>query len=368
MNQHQGRTRNIDRRTMVQSAAWSVPVFAAAVAAPLASASGCTPGALDWSVPGTYTLEVSPGTGYLDFEVRGASGGGPNPGARSVGRINLSGLTSTLSLRIVVGQGGAITTDGTTAAGGTGYGNGGNSTPGPRSNEVDRGPGGGGGGSAILFSTNSPIVVAGGGGGGGVSQFTVGTTDMKRALGAPEFGFAYGHADGVNRNGRAIGLGGTASAGVGFAVSPALGGSGATGGAGGGASNYAANSNWTGVVRNAGSAGGNNGTGAQGGGNGGNGSARLSNGDEFRAAGGGGGGGFAGGGGGGLAGANFQGSTFLQIGSGSGAAGSSFARPGSDPTGNGGTLSVTQASLISAGLAPGTGRGHPGYVRVVWCV
>jgi len=163
------------RRTIIKGAAWSVPILAAAVAAPAQAASGCTGTPVVKRVTGigankgvlTFTLPAN--ARCITFVVEGAGGGGPGTttinggsGARIEG--SLTGCGSNRVLTLVAGGGG------TSHVGGDGFGRGGDPvpgvTPGGYSNvEVNWGSGGGGGSAILIDST--PVVVAGGGGGSG---------------------------------------------------------------------------------------------------------------------------------------------------------------------------------------------------------
>lgn len=122
--------RDVERRTLFQGAAWSVPILASAVAVPLASASACTRVVNDYPFTGSNTIvNVPAGATYVDYLVRGAGGGSDGgsggAGALTTGRITFSGSSSPRSFIVVPGEGGAVTRDGTTAVGGNGYGRGG---------------------------------------------------------------------------------------------------------------------------------------------------------------------------------------------------------------------------------------------------
>ncbi|WP_052680376.1 hypothetical protein [Microbacterium azadirachtae] len=180
-------SRTIQRRTIVKGAAWSLPVFAAAVAVPMASASGtpaCATQKTFFTLPdspsaaGITTVFVVPAkVKSLTVTVTGGAGGATF-GSTTVwgGRGGL--VTATVpvvpgeTLDLLVGQGGAsrtaLTANPSILTGGQGFGNGGDSDP--AADNPNNGPGSwwggaaGGAGSAILRGTQ-PLVVAGGGGG-----------------------------------------------------------------------------------------------------------------------------------------------------------------------------------------------------------
>lgn len=366
------------RRTLLHGAAWTVPILASAVAVPHAAASACQTASRAFQTPGlATTFTVPAGARYVDFEVRGAGGGANTDvsggqGANSSGRIMLpaNATAAQRTFGIVVGQGGEVKTDGTTAFGGAGYGVGGASTPGPR---MGGRTGGGGGGSALLIGAvgGAPLVVSGGGGGAGVRQSVDGSTKQVVVYDAPNertgFDFGTASAGGGAPNGRVGALGGANSDGTGLAVNPALGAQGGTGGTRGGTDHYVIdNGNWGPVTRVEGRNGQNFGLGSHGGGNGGDGAPRLDNGNgSFGASAGGGGGGYAGGGGGGMVGSRFRQDNLLSISTGTGAAGSSF-RP-SDAAAAALGYPISGYALSSSGLNSNSSRGHEGYISLSWC-
>lgn len=372
-----GDAKDHGRRSILRGAAWSLPVLATATAVPVAAASTCTTASQVFSTAGQLTTFTVPaGARYVDFVVRGAGGGAGSTvaggqGANSSGRITLP-TNATVAQRtfgIVVGQGGEVKTDGTTAAGGTGYGSGGNSTPGPRDNPG--GPAGaGGGGSALLLGAlgGTPLVVSGGGGGSAVRETVQGSTQQTTVYQAPDAttGFNYGTANAGSSapNGRVGAVGRVNSTAPGLAVNPATAADGPVGGTRGGTAQYrVANGNWGPPTRVEGSNGQNFGLGSNGGGNGGNGAARLNNGGgSFAASAGGGGGGYAGGGGGGMVGSQFTGTTRLTISTGTGAAGSSYRAATALGT------PISNYVLAPSGLLSGAARGHAGYISLSWCV
>ena len=180
--------RTIQRRTIVKGAAWSLPVFAAAVAVPMASASGtpaCATQKTFFTLPdspsaeGINTSFVVPAKVTLLTVTVAGGAGGTTAGSAAVIRGGNGGLvTATIpvvpgeTLGLVVGQGGAsrtaLTANPLVVTGGQGFGNGGDSDPAGDNPDSGRGTswGGaaGGAGSAILRGTQ-PLVVAGGGGG-----------------------------------------------------------------------------------------------------------------------------------------------------------------------------------------------------------
>ncbi|PPG30117.1 hypothetical protein C5E10_12755 [Pseudoclavibacter sp. RFBG4] len=347
------------------------------MAVPYAAASTCATTTRTFDTPGlATTFTVPAGAKYVDFEVRGAGGGaGQNvrlgEGAKSTGRIALPANASAAqrTFGIVVGQGGEVKRDGTTAFGGAGYGKGGASTPGRRDYIDDIPTGGGGGGSALLVG-GAPLIVSGGGGGSAVRHTVGGSTKQVTVYTAPDqlTGFSFGTASGGggNPNGRVGAIGGANSDGTGLAVNPALAGNGQDGGRRGGVNHYVVdNGNWGPVTRVEGSDGQSFGYGSNGGGNGGDGARRLSNGRQFAACAGGGGGGYAGGGGGGMAGAVFGRDNLLSISTGSGAAGSTFRASDSEAASLG--YPISDYNRTASGLGPNYDRGHEGLISLSWC-
>lgn len=369
------------RRSVLRGAAWTVPIIAATAAVPLAVASTCSRTTRTFETPGlATTFTVPAGAPYVDFVVRGAGGGAgtglaQGQGAESTGRITLpsNATVAQRTFGLVVGQGGEVKTDGTTAFGGAGYGVGGSSTYGPRNNPSSP-AGGGGGGSALLVGAlgGAPLIVSGGGGGVAVRQVVQGVTRQVTVYSEPDAttGFAYGRSNAGSDapNGRVGAVGRASGSETGLAVSPAIAANGATGGARAGTSHYVlSNGDWGPVTRVEGLNGQNHGLGARGGGNGGDGAQRLDNGNgSFGASAGGGGGGYAGGGGGGMVGSRFTGTNTLSISSGTGAAGSSY-RPSTDAAAALG-YAISGYTLASSGLNSNTNRGHEGYVSLSWCV
>ena len=363
----------MQRRTVIRGAAWAVPSLAIAASAPaIAASQECTAVTSTYVVTETVvTVNVPAEAQYVDYLVRGAGGGGGGggDGALGEGRITF-GAGSPRQLRVIVGAGGETKTDGTSAAGGWGFGRGGHSTPGPREN-AGAPTGGGGGGSAILVGT-TPVVVAGGGGGTAISQSLSGSTKLVQTHFEPFQGLQFGRPNaGVgNGNGRAGGMGGANATATGMVVGPALGASGASGGRRGGTTWWVTdqNANWTDRQGNPGFDGGDLGTGVNGGGDGGRGADRLSNdngsGGGMRASSGGGGGGYAGGGGGGMFAATYREDNRLTISAGSGAAGSNHVLG----SGSGLGLTVSHDGWRNSGLEGPANGGHPGFVRLSWCV
>ncbi|WP_336649044.1 hypothetical protein [Microbacterium sp. MMO-10] len=278
----------IRRRTIVKGAAWSVPVIAAAAAAPMAAAScGTSSGTFTTPSAGEFAVTIPACATSVTFVVAG--GDGQRISATDVGRgAVISGtlaLTSGTShvITLIAGEspnGGAIP-----RVGGIGFGNGGTGYG---------AVGGGGGGSAILLD-GVPSVVAGGGGGGGNPNVTAGNPgDSVIRLLAPESGVNAGKGTADDPAGTSTGYGNKSTY-NGALVLAVGGGEGATGSTGGAAAAPVVYGAGAAGTEYPGTAGGNNGTGNHGGGNGGDdGLASLPSG----AGAGGGGGGWAGGGGG----------------------------------------------------------------------
>ena len=181
-------SRLIRRRAIVKGAAWSLPVLAAAVAVPVATAStvpACATQKTFFTLPdspsaaGITTVFVVPAkVTSLTVTVAGGAGGltGGSGGLIRGGNGGL--VTATIpvvpgeTLDLVVGQGGAsrtaLTGNPSIVSGGQGFGNGGDSDP--AADNADSNPGtwwggaAGGAGSAISRG-GQPLVVAGGGGG-----------------------------------------------------------------------------------------------------------------------------------------------------------------------------------------------------------
>lgn len=171
------------RRTLAKGAAWAAPVVLSSAALPAYAASReC--GTQNFVAPSptnengsTTNWTVPAGVNVICFTVLGAAGGGytaqapGGAGAQLTGKLPVSpGDTLTL----VVGSGGlmSIGRDGvpgleTSATGGKGYGDGGDSIPTPLASiegTLVRSGASGGAGSAILLN-GQPVVIAGGGGG-----------------------------------------------------------------------------------------------------------------------------------------------------------------------------------------------------------
>lgn len=181
-------SRHIRRRAIVKGAAWSLPVLAAAVAVPVATASTtpvCATQKTSFALPdstsagGISTVFVVPAkVTSLTVTVAGGAGGLTTGPMGTIRGGNGGLVTATIpvvageTLDLVVGQGGAsrteLTANPSTVTGGQGFGNGGDSDP--AADNPNSGPGSwwggaaGGAGSAILRGTQ-PLVVAGGGGG-----------------------------------------------------------------------------------------------------------------------------------------------------------------------------------------------------------
>lgn len=167
------------RRTIVKGAAWSVPVLAAAGAAP-AQALSCD--TTTFQAPSTTTAAravtnwtVPAGVTLIEYVVEGGAGGGRSAGSFQGGAgARVSGALTVVPgtvLQLIVGAGGLHDDgiNGGSNAGGGGYGAGGASGAIPPLAGSDRyRAGSGGGGSAILVGAGGPpVVVAGGGGGSG---------------------------------------------------------------------------------------------------------------------------------------------------------------------------------------------------------
>lgn len=174
------------RRTLVASAAWSLPVIATAVAAPASSASTCVPTRVDRRVevpasattnptfgPRTAeTLVVPDGVTLITFTVLGGGGGAGSHQSVGTGTGGGAGdlvtgvlaVTPGSTLTLIAANGGigpASLNQGIVTGGG-GFGNGGHTAGATGSTTLTGGSGGGG--SAILVD-DTPAVVAGGGGG-----------------------------------------------------------------------------------------------------------------------------------------------------------------------------------------------------------
>ena len=290
------RREGVPRRTIVKGAAWSVPVIAAAVRAPLAAASGCLSGDTVTVVGNgatlvTRTVAIPACATKVTYTVKG--GDGQRIGSTSIGRgatisgelKNVAGLTLTL---VAGGSPNSGATD--PRPGGAGYGNGGNGYG---------SVGAGGAGSAILVAGN-PVVVAGGGGGGTNVYLTIGSSVVVTAITAMQDGVDAGTGSSSSSTPTGYGLRFTKS--NGDHMLTAGGGAGAAGAAGGAAAPAAVLGPGVTATDYAGSAGGAHGTGNLGGGNGGDGppigAGTGTTGLGLGVNGGGGGGGWAGGGGG----------------------------------------------------------------------
>ncbi|WP_146083453.1 hypothetical protein [Rathayibacter sp. AY1H2] len=157
------------RRTVVKGAAWAIPVVAASIAAPMASASTAPQCALQdaqridatsTTALAARTIPVPAGTQWVRFTAVGGDGGGvrtgsdvTSAGARVTGTIPVDALGGASEIVITAGSGGS------NQAGGRGLGNGGApGTPGYIGS-------GGGGGASGITAAGSLLVIAGGGGG-----------------------------------------------------------------------------------------------------------------------------------------------------------------------------------------------------------
>jgi len=264
-----GRDGKLSRRTIVKGAAWSVPVIAAAAAAPMASAStGCASGSQQISGNGTagqtVTVQIPACATKVTYTVIGGAGdrssdlqNGINTrkipgGGGAVVTGELIGVAGqTLTLIAGGGAGPAVTRPSDnfiTMAGGTGYGNGGSAAG------IYYVNGAGGAGSAILLG-GQPIVVAGGGGGAG-SRGTVGTP--RSYIATPGAG---GNAGQLAEAGESSTVSETEQPGRTATAAGGAGAVGATGGTGGASTSG-------GTTSVLGGKGGDKGSGAAGGGNG----------------------------------------------------------------------------------------------------
>ena len=309
------------RRTVVKGFAWSVPVVAAAIAAPTSSASGCgtNAGSFGTTNPGVHDQWIPKCATRVRYIVRGGGGATYNTGFPLIGAAaEISGelaLPATWNggwLKLIVGAGGEAVEMGL-AKGGIGFGRGGDGTD---TSSITGGAGwscAGGGGSAIKFG-DALLVAAGGGGGSpiGVRKFDEGGTPVLidfityRDTHAPS-GFPFGMNNANLPNGVGQGLTKAGETFPGAFVAPARGG--VNGGAGASATWVAGTGNFVAVESFAGKDGGAVGSGFNGGGNGGAAAAAKpgykltgeTSSLEITPAGGGGGGGHHGGGGGGFA-------------------------------------------------------------------
>jgi|GEM_PF-2063801 len=181
MSEHTSRdqregTGPVQRRTIIKGAAWSVPVIAAAVAAPAYAASASCKGSQLFAYQGsaqTFDLSrVCPDATMVEFIVVG--GQGASPLAREGLGTAITGvipLAADKIFTLAVGQGGSD-------AGGWGFGSGGD---GADVSVIGGPPGGGGGGGSALALGNQLVAVAGGGGGIGTC-----TTVVDPASGLPD--------------------------------------------------------------------------------------------------------------------------------------------------------------------------------------
>lgn len=166
----------VERRSLIKGAAWSVPVVAMAISAPVAAASqGCPDGGGTWQTfeAGVHLVEIPDCVTTIRYIVRGGGGakvnestsGGRNRGAEDTGILSLEGWTGG-TLKVVVGAGGNAEQRGL-AEGGIGYGRGGRGTNTANNTGDNAWSCGGGGGSAILYGSE-PLIVSGGGGGASI--------------------------------------------------------------------------------------------------------------------------------------------------------------------------------------------------------
>ena len=213
--------RAIDRRTVVKGAAWSVPIVAAAVAAPMSSASGCgaLAGSFDTTDAGIYQQWIPQCATTVNYLVRGGGGAVANESnsdkfgraAEITGTLLLPADWAGGYLKLIVGAGGEAA-EFAVAKGGIGFGRGGNGTD--TANNAGIGASAwslaGGGGSALLFA-DSVLVVAGGGGASGVpisplsdgvrtAEYSTESTDH-----APS-GFPFGNGSQDKPNGVGLGM------------------------------------------------------------------------------------------------------------------------------------------------------------------
>ncbi|MBM7466540.1 hypothetical protein [Microbacterium esteraromaticum] len=180
----EGNQRLPRRRTVIKGAAWSVPILAAAVAAP-AHASSCAPGERQITATSdSYawtTIEIPACAREIRYVVRGGGGGASGAyggfGAVATGTITPTG--SSMTLYLIAGQGGWRRGSTKLDVRPRGYGDGG--LGGDRYDfngsgvwAVDAGYGGAG--SAILLGSTeaSPALVVAGGGGGGANSMNSG--------------------------------------------------------------------------------------------------------------------------------------------------------------------------------------------------
>lgn len=163
------------RRTIIEGAAWTVPVLTAAIAAPLAAAStspvceylpaqiiSATAANTVSRVAATITVAVPAGAQTMRYTIVGGRGGGGDTVNRLPAMLTgefPASLVAGGTLQLIAGSVGTPGNNFTAGGlGGVGFGNGGNGAA------YGGGVGGGGAGSAILFG-GVPLVVAGGSGG-----------------------------------------------------------------------------------------------------------------------------------------------------------------------------------------------------------
>ena len=310
-----------NRRTVVKGFAWSVPVVAAAIAAPMSSAStgcGTNAGSFATTDPGVYNQWIPACATRVRYILRGGGGATSNAenaligaAAEITGELALPASWAGGWLKLVVGAGGDAV-EGGFAKGGAGFGRGGNGTDTSGLDKIKEWSCGGGGGSAILFG-NALLAAAGGGGGSpvGVLKATENGTLLVesfvlRDTHAPS-GFAFGRQNAIDPNGVGLGVRNPRADAAGAIVAPARGG--VSGGAGVSGFWVSDTGNFVRTDSFAGEDGGTLGSGLNGGGNGGSGAAvqrKYTLPGETESldgapAGGGGGGGYHGGGGGGFA-------------------------------------------------------------------
>ncbi|ALJ20544.1 hypothetical protein [Microbacterium sp. No. 7] len=317
----------VERRTVLQSAAWAMPALAMTIGVPRAAATTCTATPVSHATPALGAavpkstksdltgLVVPAGFTKMTFELVGGgsdSGGGAPAGMYLPGRVKGTldvGPTAVIKPGDVL----ALQAGGMGLAAGTGgdssYGKGGNSGT-LVSGKTDGQRGSGGGGASALLVNGIVLVVAGGAGGAGrlqpwfITDLTAGTgngagTSNAGAVGVDGhlyelltsgiFGAIYGTAGGGKQGG--VGTGGvaTSGSGTGWGVTDArVNGGGASGNNGGTGANAGSVGGWWNDSGNSGGGGG----GGYGGGGGGSSFTRRN--DPlwtFRISGGGGGGG-----------------------------------------------------------------------------
>lgn len=99
---------NIDRRTVLKGAVWSVPVIAAAIATPLAAASQVPPtkSRLDFNAKDAWDNKIQAGTTTVGAVVGAKTlDGTPVPGVLIAVRASWSGETKTFQTQITQGWG-----------------------------------------------------------------------------------------------------------------------------------------------------------------------------------------------------------------------------------------------------------------------